>query len=69
MTNSGNQKFIGGYDNRFIVRYDRERIAEEKAKLKWFLDNYDLCFGKLPKDQIPKNAKVSTGELIKSGNF
>lgn len=61
MTNSGNQKFIGGYDNRFIVSYDRERTSEKKAKLKWFLENYDLCFGHLPNDQIPKAARVRLG--------
>ena len=54
----GNEKFFGGYDNRFSIFFDEEVKKDSIRKFKWFENYYDLCYGKLPKEQVPKGAKV-----------
>lgn len=54
----GNEKFFGGYDQRYNGFFNHHRKVEELTRLAWFEKNYDLCFGKMRKDQIPKSARV-----------
>lgn len=58
MASPGNEKFSGAYDARYGLDYDKRRRSEAVEKLVWFEKYYELCYANLPKDQLPKGAKV-----------
>lgn len=69
MGSPGNEKFTGAYDSRFAIEYDFERKRELAKKFIWFETYYDLCYGSLPKEQVPKGAKVSPNRKVYIGYY
>ncbi|KAL0272846.1 UNVERIFIED_CONTAM: hypothetical protein PYX00_005669 [Menopon gallinae] len=61
----GNERFYGGYDSRKNLEYDFSVASDTKRRLAWFERNYELCFGRLPKEEIPKCARALWDEIRK----